>query len=65
MNVSLQKVQPANGLAGNNTLTIGREASERDILVDSWQNTANEMLQDEVQVTFTLIQSFHWNFSSH
>lgn len=65
MNDSLQKVQPANGLAGNNTLAIGREASERDILVDSWQNTTNEMLQDEVQVTFTLIQSFHENFSSH
>ena len=62
MNDSLQEIQPANGLAGNNTLTIKREASEHDILVDSRQNATNKVLQDEVQVNFTLIQNFQGNF---
>ena len=57
MNDSLQEIQPANGLAGNNTLTIKREASEHDILVDSRQNATNK-----VQVNFTLIQNFQGNF---
>ena len=61
MNDSLQEIRPANGLAGNNTSTIKREASEHDILVDSRQNATNKILQDEVQVNFTLIQNFQGN----
>ena len=65
MNDSLQEIQPTNVLAGNKTLTIETETSEHDISVDSHQNAVNKMLQDEVQVTFTLIQKFQGILSSH